>query len=121
MRRRNACKFYNTRLNDIKGIQTPILSGKDDDVNHLYMIRVKEDFEITRDELFFNLLKNGIRTSLHYKPLHKFTAYKKFAKIHSSLKNTEKLYREIISLPLFPDITKEEQNHVIKCIKKYEK
>tara|TARA_B100001245_G_C22855295_1_gene411183 strand:+ start:1032 stop:1289 length:258 start_codon:yes stop_codon:yes gene_type:complete len=85
------------------------------------MIRVKEDFEITRDELFFNLLKNGIRTSLHYKPLHKFTAYKKFAKIHSSLKNTEKLYREIISLPLFPDITKEEQNHVIKCIKKYEK
>ena len=121
LRRRNACKFYNTRLNDIKGIQTPILSGKDDDVNHLYMIRVKEDFEITRDELFFNLLKNGIRTSLHYKPLHKFTAYKKFAKIHSSLKNTEKLYREIISLPLFPDITKEEQNHVIKCIKKYEK
>ena len=55
LRRRNACKFYNTRLNDIKGIQTPILSGKDDDVNHLYMIRVKEDFEITRDELFFNL------------------------------------------------------------------
>ncbi len=28
LRRRNACKFYNTRLNDIKGIQTPILSGK---------------------------------------------------------------------------------------------
>ena len=55
MQRRNACKFYNTRLNDIKGIQIPILSGKDDDVNHLYMIRVKEDFEITRDELFFRV------------------------------------------------------------------
>jgi len=115
--RREKCRYYNTKLKKIKGIKIPNLTGKNDDVNHLYMIRVEKEFGTTRDKLFSKLLELGVSTSLHYKPLHKFTAYKKLAVIRKSLENSEQLYKEIISLPLFPDITKKEQDYVIKCIK----
>ena len=63
------------------------ITGKNDDVNHLYMIRVQKEFGTTRDKLFSKLLELGVSTSLHYKPLHKFTAYKKLAVIRKSLEN----------------------------------
>ena len=72
---------------------------------------------MSRNYLFHHLLKNGIRTSVHYKPLHKFDFYKSKSKIYSSLKISNKLYSEIISLPLFPQITKRELDLVINAIK----
>jgi len=115
--RKKICKYYNRKLKDVKGIKTPKLSDKQDDVNHLYMIRVQKEYGISRDKLFLKLLKLGIRTSVHYKPLHEFTAYKNLAKIRDPLNNAKKLYKEIISLPLYPAITRKEQDYVIKCIK----
>ena len=49
-------------------------------------------------------------------PIHKYTAYKKFVK-PSNVKNTVKIYNEILSLPLFPGITKKHQNAVVDVIK----
>jgi len=114
--RKKACQYYNSRLKTVLGIKTPDLSMLEDDVNHLYMIKVEKQFGISRDDLFLKLQKLGIRTSLHYKPLHEFSAYKKLTKHYDSLKNCKKLYREIISLPLFPDIAKKQQDYVIRCI-----
>ena len=85
-------------------------------MRHLYMIRIKKEYGITRDELFKKFLKFGIQTSLHYTPLHEFTVFKKLAKKYVSLKNSKMLYNELISLPMFPYISKKEQDNVIKCI-----
>ncbi len=49
-------------------------------------------------------------------PIHKYTAYRKFAK-KSNVINTTKTYDEILGLPLFPNITKKHQDAVIKIIK----
>ena len=114
--RKKTCLYYNSKLKNIVGIKTPTLSKLEDDVNHLYMIRIEKEYGISRDNLFFKLQKLGIRTSLHYKPLHEFSAYKKLTKHYDSLINSQKLYSEIISLPLFPDITKRQQDYVIYCI-----
>jgi len=114
--RKKACLYYNSKLKNITGIKTLTLSKLEDDVNHLYMIRIEKEYGISRDNLFFKLQKLGIRTSLHYKPLHEFSAYKKLTKHYDSLINSQKLYSEIISLPLFPDITKRQQDYVIYCI-----
>jgi len=114
--RKKTCLYYNSKLKNIVGIKTPTLSKLEDDVNHLYMIRIEKEYGISRDNLFFKLQKLGIRTSLHYKPLHEFSAYKKLTKHYDSLINSQKLYSEIISLPLFPDITKRQQDYVIHCI-----
>jgi dTDP-4-amino-4,6-dideoxygalactose transaminase len=49
-------------------------------------------------------------------PIHKYTAYQKFAK-KSNVINTTKIYDEILALPLFPNISKIHQDSVIKVIK----
>ena len=80
------------------------------------MIRIKKEYGITRDDLFRKFMKSGIQTSLHYTPLHEFTLFKKSAKKYVSLKNSKILYNELISLPMFPYISKKEQNTVIKYL-----
>ena len=114
--RKSVCKYYYENLSDIDGIIAPNISNKNDNVYHLYIIRVNKNYGKSRDNLFRKLLKLGIRTSLHYKPLHEFTVYKKLAK-KKSLSNTINLYNEILSLPLHPYLTRKEQDYVIKCIK----
>ena len=78
------------------------------------MLRFKRQGKFSRDDLFTKLLKNGIRSSVHYKPLHTFTAYKKNAKIFDDLINSKQIYKEIISLPLYPQITLKQQDLVLK-------
>jgi dTDP-4-amino-4,6-dideoxygalactose transaminase len=114
--RRRACEYYNSKLGKIRGIVTPEITQKNDNVFHLYIIRVQKEYGLPRDELFKKLLKSGIRSSVHYKPLHEFTAYRRKGKIFAQLTNVKRIYREIISLPMYPQITKREQDLVIECI-----
>ena len=113
--RRIAADYYTTNLRSIKGIITPKLNEKSHSW-HLYVIKIQKEFGTSRDELFKKLLANGVRTSVHYKPLHKFSLYKKMCKKYGKLTNSSKAYKEILSLPLYPGITKKEQDYVIKQI-----
>ena len=83
---------------------------------HLYTIRVTKPYKLTRNQLFKKLKDNGIRTTVYWMPIHKYSAYRKFVKT-SSVVNTTKTYGEILSLPLFPNISKKHQDNVIKVIK----
>ena len=114
-RRESIFNYYNKNLSKIKGVEIPI-KARGVDSHHLYIIRIKKKYSLSRDELFKKLSKEGISTTLHYKPLHLFSAYKKYRKMN--LKNSIQLFNEILSLPFFPDITKNQQNKVIKSISK---
>ena len=81
---------------------------------HLYVLRIKKSKSYSRDMVFQKFLKNGIRSSVHYKPLHEFSVYKKYGKTYDNLSNSKKLFKEFLSLPLYPQITKKQQNLVIK-------
>jgi len=121
-KRRNAFKYYNKFLKDTPGISIP----SEDDLNnhacHLYVLRIlKNEFPISRNQFFKKLLSAGIRTTIHYKPLNKFSIYRKLGLTRSNLKNSNKLYDEIISLPLYPDIKKQEQDFVINTISSIQK
>ena len=83
---------------------------------HLYVLRIKKNKSVSRDVVFQKFLKNGIRSSVHYKPLHEFSVYKKFGKTYDNLTNSKKLFKEFLSLPLYPQITKKQQNLVINNI-----
>lgn len=111
--RRNACKYYNQHLQKVKGIKTPSISSNDS--CHLYVIRITSEYGITRNQLYKKLLKNKIRTTVHYKPLHKFSIFKKY-KNSKDLANSSQIYEEILSLPLYPQISQKQQDKVIKCI-----
>lgn len=114
--RRNAFKHYNKKLKNKKGIIVPHILNDKEHSCHLYIVRITKEFGMSRNELFKKLQSSGITTSVHYKPLHKFTLFKKNCKIYDSVKNSNSLYDQIISLPLFPSISTKEQNFVIQHI-----
>ena len=80
--------------------------------NHLYTLGVPD-----RDGLAEYLKSKGIGTSIHFKPVHTFTAYKK-AK-HKKLTTTELISDSILSLPIYPDLTLKEQRYIIKSVKEF--
>ena len=119
-RRIKAAKYYTEKLSNIEGIGTPCEAGNRTHVYHLYVIRVlKEKFGIDRDELFKKLASKGIGTSVHYTPLHLLTLYKeKLGYKNQEIPVAERLYKEVLSLPLFPTISKAQINDVAQEIKK---
>jgi len=84
-------------------------------VYHLYTIRTQK-----RDELQKYLLDNGINTGLHYPiPLHLQNAYKNLNLPNGNYPITERVAKEILSLPMFPGLTSEQIEYVSSKIKSF--
>ena len=116
--RRDAFKYYCKKLSNIDGILLPSQDNLKEHACHLFVISIdKSKFGLDRNRIHEKLLKKGIYTSIHYKPLHLFTLFKKKSKIYDDLINSSKLYDQIISLPFYTSMPKNEQNIVINEIK----
>jgi len=50
--------------------------------------------------------------------LHEFSAYKKLAKIYDKLDNSKEIYKENLSLPMYPGITKKDLDHILDFLRK---
>ena len=84
-------------------------------VFHLFVIRVKNN---QRPKFLNYLKKNGIIAGIHYPlPNHKQKPYKKFVK--SKLPITDKISKEIVSLPNFPLLTNKQINKIISIVNRY--
>lgn len=84
-------------------------------VYHLYIIRTKK-----RDELQKYLSENGISTGLHYPiPLHLQKAYANNGFKQGDFPVTEKVVSEILSLPMFPNLSEEQIEYVVEKIKEF--
>ena len=118
--RKKVANYYTEKLENVNGVVVPDKSIGTDHVHHLYVIRITGKYSITRNMLFNKLLNKGIRTSVHYKPLHMFTIFKKMAKVSGSLSNSKNAYSQILSLPIYPSISKKQQDLVIHNIERYE-
>lgn len=116
-RRTEAAKYYTQQLSGIEGIITPHEAEDRTHLYHLYVIRVlQEKFGADRNDLFKNLSASGIGTSVHYTPLHLLTFYKKLGYGKQSFPVAERISQEILSLPLFPTISKPQIDFVVKEI-----
>ena len=112
-----AFNYYNKGLKNIPGLIIPNEKNFKNNSCHLYIIRITSNAKITRDGLFYGLQKKGIGSSVHYKPLHKFTLFRKKAISRNSLSVSKRIYKEILSLPMYPQLTRHSQDYVIKSIK----
>lgn len=79
--------------------------------NHVYTIMVND-----RERFMNFMIENGIQCTVHFRPLHQMTGYKKYAK-GVDLPNTDYIGERIISIPMFPQMTNEEVAYVISKIK----
>ena len=114
LKRKKAALYYNSKLKNNESVIIPKILKDEAHACHLYVLRIREDGKFSRNYLFQKLLKNGIRSSVHYRPIHEFTAFKKNAKIIDKLENSKLVYKQMISLPLYPQIKKKQQNLVLQ-------
>lgn len=81
---------------------------------HLFVVRVLEErSRLTRDELVAALKARGITTSIHWKALHLMPYYALMPQVGRPV-TAERLSREVISLPIFPSMTEEQVDFVVR-------
>ena len=108
-------EIANRYLAEIKSdkIVLPFYDGSKNHVFHLFVIRTEK-----RNELQEYLKENGIETMIHYPiPPHQQKALAAFNAL--SFPITEKIHREVLSLPMSPVLTEEEVSYVIQVLNRY--
>ena len=102
-RRRELAARYRSAL-DGSSASVPIEAERRRHVYHLYVIRVRE-----RDRFRETLANMGVETAIHYPtPVQRQPAYAYLMPVDRSLAISERLAAEILSLPLYPDLSDEE-------------
>ncbi len=86
---------------------------------HLYVIRLRlSKLSIDRGEFITKLKEKGIGCSVHWLPLHMHPYYRDlYGYVPEDIPVAASLYNEIISLPLYPDMTDEEVHYVVDSIR----
>lgn len=101
--RRNLAALYNKLLTG-SNVITPVEPAGYDHVYHLYVIRSKN-----REELQAHLKAQGIGTAIHYpKPVHLQPFYMQQGGAEGQFPVAEQVCNEILSLPMYPELTKEQ-------------
>lgn len=116
MRRRNA-QLYNELLSQIPGIITPFVLEGVKHVYHVYVIRVEHS---SRDELQRYLQERGVQTGIHYpKPIHLTKAFEYLGYRKGDFPVAEDYANKILSLPMYPELTREQIEYVVEQIKSF--
>lgn len=112
-RRREIAQKYNEAFSDSAYIlgQSGYIESH---AYHLYVIETPK-----RLELYNFLRTNGIYAQVHYIPLHLMPYYRSFGWKPGDIPNAESYYKGCLSLPIFPNLTEEEQDFVISKIKEF--
>jgi len=116
-KRRAAAKVYDSKLKGVGDLVIPPLPSKDvEPVYHLYTLRTSKRYELKA-----HLDKKGVGVGLNYEvPIHLQPIYKQmFGYKEGMLPISEKLCKEVIAIPMFADITLEQQNYVVECVKEF--
>lgn len=115
-KRWEAAKRYNQLLEAFAGdgLVLPELCTQAEHVFHLYVIRVQN-----RDQVLKSLGDLGVSAGIHYpSPFHLQGGYESLGYKQGAFPITEKISGEILSLPMFPEITEEQQQHVVAALLK---
>lgn len=107
-KRRKKADYYSERFRNLKNIDTPITEKNRTHIFHQYTMRIKNG---GRDKVKIFLEKQNVPTMVYYPlPLHIQPAFKYLGYKKGSFPETEKAAKEVLSLPIYPEITKKEQN-----------
>lgn len=114
-KRQANARYYNTILSGIDQLVTPSIRPESEHTFHLYVVRVQQ-----RDELAKYLLSKGIETAIHYPtPLPFLEAYKYLNHIKVQFPISDQYQHQILSLPLYPELTIEMMDYVSNTIKSF--
>jgi len=113
--RRSHASAYTKLLKNTDGIITPEEMAFAKHVYHLYVIRVKN-----REQLQKHLDSKGIATGMHYPvPLHLQKVFKDLGYKKGDFPVAEQVAEEMLSLPMYPELTDEQISYVCDAVKEF--
>lgn len=114
VKRKEIVNRYNEAFSDCRNIITPYQLPETESGWHLYIIQVRN---CDRKKVFEQLRERGIAVNVHYIPVYMHPYYQEHGYEGVHCQNAEEIYSHIISLPLYPTLTGEEQEYVIEEVK----
>ncbi|HVO63551.1 MAG TPA: DegT/DnrJ/EryC1/StrS family aminotransferase, partial [Terriglobales bacterium] len=110
--RRQRAKAYYELLSSLQGLVLPFEPASVRAVYHLYVVRVQD-----REGLQRHLKEAGVGTGIHYPiPLHLQHAYIRLGYVKGDFPVSDSAAAEILSLPLYPDLTLDQQKRVVRAL-----
>ncbi len=113
-KRKKILERYLSGIKSLKTIQPTYPYNLKKSSYWLFSVKTKR-----RDELIQFLKEKNISTAVHFVPLPLNKIYKKFN--NKNLKNTMSIWKQIVSLPFFPDLKNKEIDYIINCLKNFDK
>jgi dTDP-4-amino-4,6-dideoxygalactose transaminase len=114
-RREKLAQFYNGSFRGAD-LVLPVAMEETTHVYHLYVVRSRK-----RDKLIDFLRGRGIGALIHYPvPVHRQPAYRERIHGSGSLDETEGAAREVISLPMYPELTEPEAKQVVNAVYEFD-
>jgi dTDP-4-amino-4,6-dideoxygalactose transaminase len=111
--RRAAAAYYTKNLLEL-GLKVPFEPANTEHVYHLYVIQVRD-----RERVQAVLAEHGVQSGIHYpNPIHLQKAYAHLGIKEGTFPVSENAAPHILSLPMFPEITREQQDTVLNALKK---
>jgi dTDP-4-amino-4,6-dideoxygalactose transaminase len=119
VRRTQLSHSYDEALSDLPVHLPPHAAQGDAHSWHLYILRLADEALVSRDQFIEILQESGISCSVHYTPLHLLTFWRESLDLSAdAFPNANRVFKGIVSLPLFVDMRDEEQEYVITVIRK---
>lgn len=114
--RRSIAKRYDDFFSKIDFIK-PLYSFTNNSAYHLYVIKIDfEKLNIDKKEFVLKMRENNIGLQLHYIPINKQPYYKNLGYGNENTPVMDEYYKKAISLPIYPNLSLEEQNYVCEKI-----
>ena len=116
VKRNTLASYYDSLLEGLS-IKAPVQRSECYSSFHLYIIRIPVSTQtFDRLQVFERLRSNGIGVNVHYIPVYRQPYFKKFNFSYKNFPQSELYYSEAISLPLFPSLTKHQQEEIINIV-----
>ena len=113
-RRKNA-EYYNKAFADSSSVRTPVIDPANVSIYNQYTLRAEK-----RDELQEHLKKKGIGNSVYYPlPLHLQPCFEYLGYKEGAFPESEKAAKEVISLPVYPELTTNQLDEVIGAVREF--
>ena len=114
--RRELAAAYRRALDGVEGVLPPPKDDAGEEVHHLFVVRVPS----RRDELRAYLAEHGVGAGVHYPlPVHLQAPYAQYGGGAGSLPRTEQLAKEILTLPLYPELAVEDVEYVAGLVRAF--
>ncbi|MGZ8492883.1 MAG: DegT/DnrJ/EryC1/StrS family aminotransferase [Gemmatirosa sp.] len=114
-RRRENAAYYDAALADVTELHTPYVAPENESIYNQYTVRTER-----RDDLQAHLKARGIGSSIYYPlPLHLQPCFAYLGYREGQCPEAERASREVLSLPIFPELTRAQLDEVIGAVRAF--